>query len=219
MSLLRNRIYIIAFLCLIIICFVTIPTYASQIDISQSNRAKLQNTYVPIDEPDVPKTPSETPVEPLKPDNDESLWYSEKLPLKKEHQKLLWDYCNKRNLDYIDMLALIYTESNFKETCSSGAYKGYFQINKAHGTNLSKTLNTPNKPLIGEININWGTAMYSWILADKRVKDLEEDKKRDAALSIFQRGTGGYDKKGLSHSYLEAYYKKRNIVCSYFEKE
>lgn len=149
---------------------------------------------------------------------DESLWYSEKNPMKKDHQKLLWDYCKKRDLDYIDMLALIYIESNFKEKCSTKRYKGYFQISTAHGPNLSKTLKTENKPLDGAININWGTAMYSWILMDKRVKDLKDKAKRDAAISIYQRGTGGYDKYGLSKSYLKKYYKKREIVCSWFEQ-
>jgi hypothetical protein len=54
---------------------------------------------------------------------------------------------------------------------------------------------------------------------DKRVKSLEGKKKLDAALSIFQRGTGGYDKYGINSKYLKIYYKKRAIVCSYFEKE
>lgn len=152
-----------------------------------------------------------------KAEDDESLWYSSKITMEKEHQKLLWDYCKKRNLDYIDMLALISVESNFNEKCSSKKCKGYFQISTTHGLNLSKTLKTLNKPLDGAININWGTAMYSWILADERVKDMEGKELRDAALSIFQRGSGGYDKYGINNSYLKKYYKKRDIIVSYFE--
>lgn len=148
--------------------------------------------------------------------DDESLWYTAKNPMKKEHQKLLWDYCRQRNLDYVDMLALIYVESNFSEKCSTSQYKGYFQISTGHGPNLSNALNTENKPLDGAININWGTAMYGWILADGRLKDLTGKAKRDAALSIYQRGSGGYDKYGLSTSYLKKYYAKWDIVCSWF---
>lgn len=148
--------------------------------------------------------------------NDESLWYSKKIPMKKEHQKLLWDYCKKRKLDYIDMLSLIYTESNFYEKCRTSKYYGYFQISKGNCAELAKTLKTGNTPLDGAININWGTAMYSWILADKRVKGLEGKKLRDVALSIYQRGTVGYDKLGISKSFLKTFYKKRSIVCSYF---
>lgn len=143
-------------------------------------------------------------------------WYTKKIPMKKEHQLLLWEYCKKRGLDYIDMLTLIAVESNFSEKCSHKSYRGYFQISKAHGPNLSKTLKTQNKPLDGAININWGTAMYYWILADKRVKGLEGKARRDAALSIFQRGTLGYDKYGINKSYLKVYYKKREIIASYF---
>jgi len=149
--------------------------------------------------------------------NEENLWYKKQNPMKKEHQKQLWEYCKKRDLNYIDMLALIYTESNFNEKCSTGKYYGYFQISKGNCANLAAALKTKNKPLDGAININWGTAMYSWILADKRVKDLEGNRKRDVALSIYQRGTGGYDKYGISTSFLKIFNKKRAIVCGWFE--
>jgi len=150
--------------------------------------------------------------------DDESLWYCPDIPMKKEHQKLLWECCIERGLDYIDMLALISLESNFNEKCSNGKFKGYFQISSDHGPELSRILGTENKPLDGEINIKWGTAYYSWILLDKRVKDLEGSKKRDVALSIYQRGSGGYDKYGINKKYLQKYYKKRDIIVSYFEK-
>jgi len=149
--------------------------------------------------------------------SDESQWYSSKIPMKKEHQKLLWDYCQLRKLDYIDMLALISLESNFNEKCSNGKYKGYFQISTNHAKNLAKTLRTENNPLDGEININWGTAFYSWILEDERVKGLEGKQKRDVALSIYNRGSGGYDKYGLATGFLKEFYKKREIIESYFK--
>ncbi len=148
--------------------------------------------------------------------DDEELWYRKQNPMKKEHQKLLWDYCKQRNINYIDMLALIYTESNFIEKCTTGKHYGYFQISSGNCKNLAKTLKTKNKPLDGEININWGTAMYSWILEDKRVKSLKGKKQRDVALSIYQRGSGGYDKHGISTSFLKVYYKKWDKVNEWF---
>ncbi len=150
--------------------------------------------------------------------DDESLWYCPEIPMKKEHQKLLWECCRERGLDYIDMLALISLESNFDEKCSNGKYKGYFQISADYGPELSKRLCTENKPLDGAVNIKWGTAFYSWILQDKRVKDKEGKDRRDTALSIYQRGSGGYDRLGLSTKYLSKYYKKRDIIISYFER-
>lgn len=152
-------------------------------------------------------------------EDEEDLWYRKQNPMKKEHQQLLWDYCKKRKVNYIDMLALIYTESNFDEKCSTGKYYGYFQISGGNCANLAAELKTKNKPLDGAVNINWGTAMYSWILADKRVKDAADDKKRDVALSIYQRGTGGYDKYGISTSFLKIYYKKRNKVVEWYEEK
>ena len=115
------------------------------------------------------------------------------------------------------MLSLIYTESNFDEKSSSGIYKGYFQISKTNCENLAKSLKTSNSPLDGSININWGTSIFSGILKDKRVKNLQGKKRRDVALSIYQRGTGGYDKYGINNRFLKAFYKKREIVCAYFE--
>lgn len=152
-------------------------------------------------------------------EDEEDLWFRKQNPMKKEHQQLLWDYCKKRKVNYIDMLALIYTESNFDEKCSTGKYYGYFQISRGNCANLAAELKTKNKPLDGAVNINWGTAMYSWILADKRVKDAADDKKRDVALSIYQRGTGGYDKYGISTSFLKIYYKKRNKVVEWYEEK
>lgn len=151
-------------------------------------------------------------------EDEEKLWYSSQNLMKKEHQKLLWEYCKKREVDYIDMLALIYTESGFDEKCSTGKYYGYFQISKGNCANLAATLKTKNKPFDGAININWGTYMYGEILADKRVKDLEGKKQRDVALSIYQRGTGGYDKYGISTKFLKVFYAKRDKVCGWFEE-
>lgn len=150
---------------------------------------------------------------------DESQWYCSQIPLKKEHQKLLWDYCKERELDYIDMLALIALESNFDEKCksSSGRYQGYFQVSKIHWESLSETLDTPNAPLDGAVNINWGTRMYSWILMDERVKNLEGNAQRDVALSIYQRGSAGYNKSGLSKTYLKVFYNRRERMLSYFQ--
>ncbi len=68
------------------------------------------------------------------------------------------------------------------------------------------------------MNIVWGTAFYSWILVDKRVQDLEGQEKRDVALSIYQRGAGGYDRYGLNQKYLDKYYKKRDMILALFEK-
>lgn len=152
---------------------------------------------------------------------DERTWYRAQIPLKKEYQKLVWDYCRERGLDYFDMLALIALESNFDEKCSStnGRYQGFFQISKVHWASLSEQLNTANNPLDGAVNINWGTAMYSWILKDERVTNLEGKAKRDAALSIFNRGAGGYDRKGLATTYLKVFYNRRELIASYFEQE
>jgi hypothetical protein len=149
---------------------------------------------------------------------DESIWYSPDIPMKKEHQKLLWECCKQKGLDYIDMLALISLESNFNEKCSNKRYKGYFQISTIHAESLVKALKTPNNPLDGAINIKWGTTLFSWILADKRLEGLEGKAKRDAALSIYQRGAGGYDKYGLNNNYLKKYYEKRDKIAACFEK-
>jgi len=149
---------------------------------------------------------------------EESVWYCSKIPMKKEHQKLLWEQSKKNGVDYIDMLAVIALESNFNEKAvsSNGRYKGYFQISTLHGKNLSATLGTKNDPLDGAVNIIWGTAMFGWIMNDKRVQSLEGEDKFNAALSIFNRGSGGYDRYGIKESYVSMFRKKREMILSYF---
>ena len=159
-----------------------------------------------------------SPVQGAAEEDDESHWYCPDIPMKKEHQKLLWDCCNERGLDYIDMLALISLESNFQEKCSNGKYKGYFQISSDYGPSLSRQRITKIDPLDGSVYIVWGTAFFSWILVDKRVQDLEGQEKRDVTLSIYQRGAGGYDRYGLNQKYLDKYYKKRDMILALFEK-
>lgn len=150
---------------------------------------------------------------------DESLWYTNKIPMPKAHQKLLWDYCKNRKLNYIDMLSLIFLESGFNQKATNGKYKGYFQISPKNTANIAKTLKIQNKPLDGAINLNMGTTLFSWILADKRVKNIKGDKKMEVALSIFQRGTGGYESRGISNSFVNKFKAKKKIVSSYFKKE
>lgn len=187
------------------------PDTSVYIDMAEAvddTQAALQKSFIQSVSPVIVKRSAEI---------EEKRWYRSQIPMKKEHQKLLWDCCQNRKLDYIDMLALVSLESNFSETCVSGTHMGYFQISKANAANLSKTLNTENKPLDGAININWGTTFYSWILADDRVKGLEDKALRDAALSIYQRGSGGYDKYGLSNGFLKKYYIKRDKILAYFK--
>jgi soluble lytic murein transglycosylase-like protein len=150
---------------------------------------------------------------------DEPVWYCSKIPMKKEHQKLLWEQSKKNGVDYMDMLSIIALESNFNEKAISknGKYRGYFQISTIHGKNLSSTLGTKNDPLNGEVNIIWGTAMYGWILKDKRVITLEGDDKRNVALSIYNRGSGGFDRYGIKESYINKFCQKKEMLLSYFE--
>jgi len=155
------------------------------------------------------------------PQADESVWYCSKIPMKKEHQKLLWEQSIKNGVDYIDMLALIALESNFdeKSISANGKYRGYFQISTVHGKNLSAQLGTKNDPLNGEVNIIWGTTMFGWIMKDKRVISLEGEKKLDVALSIYNRGSGGFDRYGIKESYVNMFRQRRKKILSYFENQ
>ena len=155
------------------------------------------------------------PVKP--PVDDESVWYRSRNPMKKEHQKILWENARRNRIDYLDMLALVYTESNFNETCvASRRFYGYFQISKGHFADLAYSLQTKNAPLDGAVNIRWGTAMYGWIMESKRVQSLAPEKRLDAALSIYNRGPIGYDRHGLSKAFLARFHQKRAIVETWF---
>ena len=165
-------------------------------------------------------TPAAVQLTAKPPVDDESVWYRSQNPMKKEHQKILWENAKRNRIDYLDMLALVYTESNFVETCvASKRFYGYFQISKGHFADLAYSLQTENAPLNGAINIRWGTAMYGWIMASKRVQSLAPEKRRDAALSIYNRGPIGFDRYGPSKPFLARFYQKRAIVEKWFASE
>ncbi len=150
----------------------------------------------------------------------ESAWYSARNPMPKAHQQLLHEFCRKNGIGYLDMLALIGTESGFNEKCVSvKKYYGYFQIGKGHFADLAASLKTKNAPLDGAVNIQWGTAMFGWIMADPRVTKLPAEKRLDAALSIYQRGPIGYDRYGVNKKFLARFYKKRAMVAAWYGKQ
>jgi soluble lytic murein transglycosylase-like protein len=148
---------------------------------------------------------------------DESLWYRIQNPMPKAHQKLLCEYSWRNGVPYLDVLALVGTESNFDEKCVAlNKYYGYFQIGKGHFPDLAASLKTANDPLNGEVNIQWGTAMYGWILEGSPVKNLPPEAQRDAALSIYSRGPTGYAQKGLNQPYLARYAEQLAIVEAWY---
>lgn len=148
--------------------------------------------------------------------SSESQWYRSSIPLKKDYQKLLWELSNKNGLNYIDMLSVISLESSYDESCSCGKSKGLFQISSGYATYYAKKLKIPNKPLVGSINIKMGIALFADIYKDKRVKYKKGNNKLEVALSVFNKGTGGYEKYGLAKRFLRIFYKKKTKISKYF---
>lgn len=174
-------------------------------------------TPKPTSKPTPKPTPKPKPTVKPSPTPIKESWYSKKLPLKKEYQKLLYDYCKKRGLEYMDMLSVIALESNFNVTSRSRVYNGLFQISSRNSKQLSEKLKIPNNPMNGKININMGTEMFRQIIIDKRVKNLKGKLKTDTMLSIFNRGTGGFDRYGLNKKFLDVFYKKKTQMLVYFK--
>ncbi|WP_042349766.1 transglycosylase SLT domain-containing protein [Bacillus massiliigorillae] len=138
-------------------------------------------------------------------------WYSKSIPLTYNEQKYLYDLCVMRGLDYKEMLAVIKHESSFNKKAMSGSNYGYFQINKVNHATLAKKLKTKVAPYDPYVNMNWGTYMMADLTNKYKKKGLKGNALRDAVLSAYNKGEGGYARTGKAVSYI----KKHNECLAY----
>lgn len=121
-------------------------------------------------------------------------FYKKGISMPYEHQKYLYDLTKKRGLDYFETLAVIGHESTYRANAKGGSNYGYFQINSVNHSSLAKKLGTKVAPFDPYVNINWGTSMLS---------DLKQKYgSKDALLSAYNKGEGGYKKYGKATAYI-----------------
>lgn len=138
-------------------------------------------------------------------------FYSKAIPLSYNEQKYLYDLCVKRGLDYKEMLAVIKHESSFNKKAKGGSNYGYFQINKVNHATLAKKLKTKVAPYDPYVNMNWGTYMLADLKNKYKKKGLKGNALKDAVLSAYNKGEGGYARTGKAVSYI----KKHNACLAY----
>ena len=145
------------------------------------------------------KAPAPQPVKkavapPVKATQNDS-FYIKSIAMPYEHQKYLYEMTKKRGLDYLETLAFIGHESEFNPNAKGANNYGYFQISSVNHTHLSGKLGTKNAPFDPYVNINWGTYMIS---------DLyKKYGNKDAVLSAYNKGEGGYAKTGKATAYIQ----------------
>ena len=142
--------------------------------------------------------------------------YSSKVPLTKSQQKYLYDLCVKRGLDYKHTLAVIKHESNFKAKAKGGSNYGLFQINKVNHKHLTKVTKTKNSPYDVKVNMNWGTYMLSDLKKKYAKKGYKGTALREAYLSAYNRGEGGFAKYGKATAYIKRHNQAYNVVKKWF---
>lgn len=129
--------------------------------------------------------------------------YDSEIPMPEDHQKYLYNLCKERGLDYKKALAVIKHESVYdpSEVSETNDY-GYFQVNVVNHKDLSKALNTPNKPLDPYVNINWGTYMLSDLYDYWKKKGVSGSDLDDYVWSSYNRGIGGFKEHGKATKYI-----------------
>ncbi len=142
-------------------------------------------------------------------------YYHKKLPLSRMQQLYLYELSIKRKLNYVDMLAFIHHESTFRANARGGKNYGYFQINKINHARLSKVLKTKNAPNDPYVNMNWGTYMISELYTKYKKKGLKGTALKNAVLSAYNKGEGGYARTGLAKAYI----KKHNQSLAYVKSK
>ncbi|MFS0782995.1 transglycosylase SLT domain-containing protein [Bacillus sp. 1P06AnD] len=138
-------------------------------------------------------------------------YYVKGIPMPADQQKYLYNLSKQRGLNYADMLAFIKHESSFNPKARGGSNYGYFQINKVNHAHLAKVLKTKNNPYDPYINMNWGTYMISDLYKKYQRKGLKGANLKNAVLSAYNRGEGGYAKYGKAVSYIN----KHNQCLAY----
>lgn len=142
--------------------------------------------------------------------------YSKKVPLTKSQQKYLYDLCVKRGLNYKHTLAVIKHESNFKAKAKGGSNYGLFQINKVNHKNLAKVTKTKNSPYDVKVNMNWGTYMLSDLKKKYAKKGYKGTALREAYLSAYNKGEGGFAKYGKATAYIKRHNQALKVVKTWF---
>lgn len=140
--------------------------------------------------------------------------YVEKIPMPLKEQKYLFEKVRDRGLDYEETLATIMQESDFSSSIVDSGNYGYFQINKVNHASLAKTLGTDNDPLDPYVNINWGTYMLSNLYKKYAETGLEGRELKEAVLSAYNKGEGGYKRTGKATKYI----KKHDQALAYIQK-
>lgn len=142
-------------------------------------------------------------------------WYKKSIPLSYDEQKYLYNLCVQRGLDYKEMLAVIKHESSFNKKAVGGSNYGYFQVNKLNHANLAKKLKTKVAPFDPYVNMNWGTSMLADLTNKYKKKGLKGNALKEAVLSAYNKGEGGYARTGKAVSYI----KKHNENLAYIKSK
>lgn len=130
--------------------------------------------------------------------------YKINLGLNEELQKLIYNKCQERNLDYIKVLGLIYHESKFEiNSVSPTNDYGLFQINKINHDVLAEKLGTKNEPLDPKINIEWGTYLLCNLYNYWKEKGISEKELDYYVWSSYNKGLIGFQKYGEAKDYIE----------------
>jgi soluble lytic murein transglycosylase-like protein len=169
-----------------------LPTPTPQPKSQPKSQPKPQPTPNPQPKPQPQPQPQPKPTP--QPQQSDS-FYIKSLPMPYEQQKYLYDMAKKRGLDYKETLAFIGHESEFNSHAKGGSNYGYFQINSVNHSHLSRTLGTKVAPFDPYVNINWGTYMLSEL--------YKKYHNKNAVLSAYNKGEGGYAKTGLATAYIQ----------------
>lgn len=135
-------------------------------------------------------------------------WETFEMPY--EHQKLLHDLCEEKNIDYWLMLATIARESRFDPNCTNGDHVGYMQLCSDAVTDMKKRLGDPDLDKWDpEDNIRLGVELFDYMLEKTKGDEY-------AAQWAYCEGYGGYtDQKanGKTHNvHADKAYKYRKML-------
>lgn len=133
------------------------------------------------------------------------------IPLCEEVQRYIWNECEKYQLSYELVLAVIQKESNFNHQAvsSSGADRGLFQLNKGTYPWIAQQLGIKNFNVFNvEHNIQAGVWYLNYIKTHWEEKNYKDEELTILMLNSYNQGIGGCTRYVQNNGYSYYYAKK-----------
>lgn len=154
---------------------------------------------------------------------EKQFYYVKEIPLSEKLQKFIYDQSKEHDLQYIDVLGLIATESDFRPNTlnvnTNGTKDhGLFQMNDCNIPTFRKELNITGSVIDVYNNTRMGVYELSNMSKKWASSKNDYDQHLIDILSSYNKGYAGYKKNGPATKYLTRFNTKKSELIKTINK-